>query len=178
MDIKKFELIKQEYEEYYNSFLKQGKLPLGATEKGFWGAAVAEEVLELFERIEIKKFKNFIDLGSGDGKVVLIVSLFGVDAAGIEFDKDLFNKAVEIKNKFNLDCRFMNSDFYEMDLSEFGLIFVNPDAPFEKGLERKLLKQMKGKLVVYGEQFKPKKLNHEEQFFVHGTEVNVYSNPR
>ena len=176
MDTKKFELIKHEYEEYYNSFLKQGKLPLGATEKGFWGAAVAEEVIELFENIGIKRYKNLIDLGSGDGKVVLIASLFGVDAAGIEFDKDLFNKAVEIKNKFKLSCKFINSDFYETDLSEFSLIFVNPDAPFEKGLERKLLKEMKGKLVVYGEQFKPKKLNHEEQFFVHGTEVNIYTN--
>lgn len=176
MDIKKFSQLKEEYEEYYNSFLKRGKLPLGATEKGFWGAAVPEEVLELFERIGIRKYKSFIDLGSGDGKAVLIASLFGIDAVGIEFDKDLFNKAVEIKNKFNLNCEFINSDFYEIGLSEFDLIFINPDAPFEKGMESKLLKEMKGKLIVYGEQFKPKKLAHEWQFFVGGTEVNVYSN--
>ena len=176
MDTKKFSQLKEEYEEYYNSFLKQGKLPLGATEKGFWGAAVAEEVLELFEKMGIKKYRNFIDLGSGDGKVAAIASLFGIKTTGVEFDEDLFNKSVEIKNKFNLNCEFINSDFYEIDLSKFGLIFINPDVPFEKGLENKLLNEMKGKLVVYGEQFKPKKLKHEEQFFVHGTEVNVYSN--
>lgn len=178
MDIKKLDRLKEEYEEYYNSFLKQGKLPLGATSKGFWCAAVADEIIELFEKICIKKYRYFIDLGSGDGKVAAIASLFGIKAVGVEFDKDLFNKSVEIKNKFNLSCKFINSDFYDIDLSEFDLIFVNPDAPFEKGLERKLLKEMKGKLIVYGEQFKPKKLNHEEQFFIEGTEVKVYTNKK
>ncbi|MBI2131146.1 hypothetical protein HYU10_05255 [Candidatus Woesearchaeota archaeon] len=178
MDTKKFGLIKEECEEYYNSFLRQGKFPLGPTEKGFWGAAVPEEILELFNNISIKKYRNFVDLGSGDGKVVLIASLFGIHAVGIEFDGDLFRKSVEIRDNLDLKCSFMNSDFYGADLSGFSLIFVNPDAPFERGLEKKLLKEMKGKLIVYGEQFKPKRLKHEEQFFIGGTEINIYSNKK
>jgi len=176
MDIRKFELIKKEYEEYYNSLLRKGKLPLGATEKGFWGAAVAEEIFELFHKLNLRKYRSFIDLGSGDGKVVLIASSFGIDAVGIEFDKDLFKKSIEVRKEFDLKCDFMNSDFYDADLSKFDLIFVNPDAPFEKELESKLLKEMKGKLIVYGAQFKPKALKHEENFFINGTEINIYSN--
>ena len=40
------------------------------TEVGFWGTAACDDVFELFQKINLSKFKNFIDLGSGDGKVV------------------------------------------------------------------------------------------------------------
>ena len=91
-----FAQIKKEYDNFYRSLLRSGKLPMRSTSKGFWNAAISDEVYEAFKRIGLHKFKNFLDIGSGDGKVVLIASLFCENAEGIEIDNFLHNKAVEI----------------------------------------------------------------------------------
>jgi len=172
-----FHKIKKEYEVFYRSLLKNGKLPMRSTSKGFWNAAIADEVYEAFKKLKMNHFKNFLDIGSGDGKVVLIASLFCKNAEGIEIDKPLHNKAIEIKNKLKIDnAVFHNKDFFEHDFSKYDVLFLAPDAPLERGIENKLLKEMSGKLVHYGHHFHPKFLKKEKNFLVDGNLVSIYSN--
>src|SRR3989344_348569 len=98
-----FNNLKKEYDSFYRNLLKMGRLPMWSTEKGFWNASIAEEVYQAFKKIKLNKFKNFLDIGSGDGKVVLIASLFFKNAEGIEIDQFLHNKAIEIKNKLKIN---------------------------------------------------------------------------
>ena len=171
-----FSQIKKEYDEFYKSLLLKGRLPMWSTEKGFWNAAASDEVYEAFNKIKLNKFKNFIDIGSGDGKVVLIASLFCKKAEGIEIDDFLHNKALQMKIKFGIsNAEFHNGDFFQHDFSKYDVMFLSPDAPLERGLEKKLLNEMKGKLIHYGQHFHPKSLKKEENFFVNGTLVSVYS---
>jgi hypothetical protein len=93
MDDTPFNQIKKEYDDFYRRLLRSGKLPMRSTEKGFWNASISDEVYETFKRIGLQKFKSFLDIGSGDGKVVLIASLFCRTAEGIEIDNFLHNKA-------------------------------------------------------------------------------------
>ena len=172
-----FAHIKKEYDDFYRSLLKDGKLPMRSTEKGFWNAAIADEVYETFRIIKLNQFKNFFDIGSGDGKVVLIASLFCKNAEGIEIDKFLHDKAVQIKNKFKINnAIFHNKDFFQHDFSKYGVLFLAPDAPLERGLENKLLNEMKGKLIHYGHNFHPRFLKKENEFLVNGTFISLYSN--
>ena len=94
MDDIPFNEIKKEYDNFYRSLLRIGRLPMWSTEKGFWNASIAEEVYEVFKKIKLNQFKNFLDVGSGDGKVVFIASLFCKNADGIEIDQFLHNKAI------------------------------------------------------------------------------------
>ncbi len=105
-----FENIKQEYDAFYKSFLKKGKIPYYETEKGVWGISVAEYLYEFFKQINLEKYKNFLDLGSGDGKVILIASLF-TKATGIEYDKKLFEKSIKIRDKLKLKLYINQVDF-------------------------------------------------------------------
>ena len=171
-----FNQIKSEYDNFYRALLRKGKLPMWSTAKGFWNAAVTDEVYEAFKKIKLNKFKSFIDLGSGDGKVVLLASLFCKNAEGIEIDKFLHNKAVEMQNKLGLrNAKFHNKDFFEHNLADYDVLFVSPDVPFERGLEKKLVKEMKGKLIHYGHHFHPKSLKKEDSFLINGTLVSVYA---
>ena len=173
-----FTKIKKEYDNFYRSLLKDGKLPMWSTSKGFWNAAITDEIYEAFKKIKLSQFRNFLDIGSGDGKVVLIASLFCKSADGIEIDNFLHNKAMEIKNKLKINnAVFHNKDFFEDDFSKYDVLFLAPDAPLEKGLENKLLNEMKGRLIHYGHHFQPRFLKKEDSFFVNGTLVSVYSNP-
>ncbi len=172
-----FSEIKKEYGNFYRSILRKGKLPMWSTEKGFWNAAIADEVYEAFKKIRLLEFKNFLDIGSGDGKVVLIAALFCENAEGVEIDAFLHNKALEIKNKLKIEnSAFHNKDLFQHDFSKYDILFLSPDTPLERGLEDKLLKEMKGKLVHYGHHFHPRFLKKEKSFLVNENLVSLYSN--
>lgn len=168
--------IREEYDNFYRSLLKSGRLPMRGTEKGFWNASISDEVFEVFKTIGLGNFKNFLDIGSGDGKVVMIASLFCGNAEGVEIDKFLHNKAIEMKNKFKINnASFHNKDFFEHDFSKYDILFLAPDAPLNRGLETKLLEEMNGKLIHYGNHFHPEFLKRENQFTINGTLASLYS---
>ena len=176
MNEAKFNKIKIEYDDFYKGIMKRGKLPMWSTERGFWNASITDEVFESFKKLKLGKFKNFLDIGSGDGKVVLIASLFCKKAEGVEIDELLHHKALEIQSKLKItNAAFHNKDFFEHDFSKYDVLFSAPDAPFERGLENKLLKEMSGKLIHYGHHFHPANLKKEDSFTVNGTLVSLYS---
>ena len=112
MNDKTFTEIKKGYGSFYKDLLRKGKLPLWSTGKGFWGGVIADEVYEAFKKIKLHKHKTFIDLGSGDGKAVLIAALFCKRAVGIEIDNGLYKKSLEMQNKLNIpNAIFFNNDF-------------------------------------------------------------------
>ncbi len=175
MDYSLFNQIKKEYDDFYRSLLRSGRLPMRSTSKGFWNASIAEEVLEAFRQIDLPQFKSFLDIGSGDGKVVLIASLFFRNAEGVEIDGILHNKAVEIKEKLGIiNAAFHNRDIFEHDFSKYDILFLAPDAPLERGMEKKLLREMEGSLIHYGHHFQPRLLKKEKSFFVNGNLVSLY----
>lgn len=176
MDDRRFRQIRKEYDNFYRGLLASGRLPMRSTEKGFWNASVSDEIYEAFKRLKLDKFKNFLDLGSGDGKVVLIASLFCRKAEGVEIDDTLHFKAIEMQSKLGMkNVIFHNKDFFEHDISNYDVIFTAPDAPFERGLENKLSNEMKGKLIHYGHHFHPRNMKKEDSFLVNGTLVSLYS---
>tara|TARA_Y100000310_G_scaffold144397_1_gene143683 strand:+ start:805 stop:1347 length:543 start_codon:yes stop_codon:yes gene_type:complete len=177
MNDRAFAEIKKEYDDFSKSLLREGKLPLWSTGKGFFGGVIADELYEAFKKIKLHKYNSFIDLGSGDGKAVLIAALFCKRAVGIEMDNGLFKKSMEMASKLNIsNALFYNNDFFEHSISEFDVAFVYPDVPMHRGLEKKLLNELKGKLIHYGHHFKPQHLKVENKFLVDGNLFTVYSN--
>ena len=172
----KYDLIKAEYDNFYRSLLAKGKLPMWSTKKGFWNASISDEIFEAFKRLKLEKFKNFLNIGSGDGKVTLIASLFCKNAEGIEIDKNLHDKGLEMQRKLDIkNATLHNADFFLHNFSKYDVLFVSPDVPFERGLEKKLLKEMKGKLIHYGHHFHPQNLMVTESLDINGTKVSLYS---
>ncbi|MBI2138750.1 methyltransferase domain-containing protein [Candidatus Woesearchaeota archaeon] len=176
MKHKLFDSIKSEYASYVQSLLGKGKLPLFDTKIGFWGPSSIDEAYRAFHKLKLKQFRSFIDIGSGDGRVTLLASLFCESAHGIEYHEGLHQKAIEIAQKLGMgNVRFFNKDFHEHDLSAYEAIFINPDKPLSRGTEQKLLKEMKGKLIVMGNHFHPEKLAKEREIDVDGMKFSLYS---
>ncbi|MBD3249132.1 methyltransferase domain-containing protein [Candidatus Woesearchaeota archaeon] len=154
----KFQQIKRRYERFYRKFREKSQYPVADTEKGIWGYADTDSLFQFFKDIHLEKYGSFVDIGSGDGKVVLIAALFGVKAVGIEYDKDLIDVSNDIKQELNLDAEFIQGDYLEQNLSDYDIIFINPDKGFHLKVEEKLLKDMKDTtiLYVYNELFQPR----------------------
>jgi hypothetical protein len=170
-----FSKIKQKYDEFYSLFYAKGKGTVADTEKGIWGPAGTQDVYDFFVKIKLQNYKNFLDLGSGDGKVVLIASLF-TKATGVEFDKELVKTGEQIKKQLKLDAEFIQGDYLKHDISKYDFIFINPDKGFEYSLEEKLLKEMgpKAKLFVYNNIFLPRFLKKEKTYLFEGIPVICY----
>lgn len=176
MELELFQKIKKEYDNFYKILLRKGRLPLRTTRKGFWGHVPADDIYNAFKRLNLQKHTTFLDLGSGDGKVVLIASLFCKRAVGIEMDDELFKKSLEIQKNVGIpNAIFFNNNFYDQSVSGFDTVFVYPDKPMHRNLEEKLLNELTGKLLHCGHHFHPENLQKEGQIHVNGTQFTVYT---
>jgi len=171
MDLKKFDAIEKEYWKFEQELLKKG-IAFKETEKGIWGSVSCDDVFEFFKKINLNKYKNFLDLGSGDGRVVLIASLF-TNASGIEIDKELYETSLKIKKKLKLKANFFNKDYLKHNLKTYDFIFINPDKNFNE-VEDKLLKEFKGVLAVYFNIFLPRFLKNKKIIWVNDKPFYVY----
>lgn len=171
----KYSQIKESYDRFYTELLASGKLPLRDTGIGFWENSVSDDIWHLFNKIDLKRYKNFLDLGSGDGKVVLIASLF-TNAHGIEADPELHKKAEEMKKRHNVRrAKFFHGNYMDHDLSKYDIIFLNPDKRLTE-LEPKLKSELKGKLIVYNHLFHPQTLKKDMHFMAGTTPMTIYVN--
>ncbi len=179
----KFQAINKAYDDYYRSLLSKGKLLVRDTDAGIWGYASASVCFEFFKKINLDKCKNFIDLGSGDGKVVAIASLF-TNSIGIEADKELVDDSLKIKEglvKHKIiqpeRCKLIKDDFLkqEYDLSKYDIIFINPDKLFTLEFEQKLVKELTGTLYIYNNIFAPKMLEKGKTHWISQMPIITYT---
>lgn len=122
------------------------------TEKGAFAASSLEALVDPFTSF-LKPNLKFIDLGSGDGRVVFFASLFGVDATGIEFDPDLYQISLNaMKNLSDIidpkRTHFIQDDFLKYDLSNYDIFYSFEGTDDKLGLKRKLSKEMKSGSIL------------------------------
>ncbi len=176
------EQVKAVYKEFEQYLLKNG-IPLSRdTGIGYWGVTPLQDLHDLFQEIGIQKHKHLLDLGSGDGRVVLLAAAMGIKATGIEADDWLLRTALDLKRKINHSsmehAAFISDDFMKLDLQQFDLVYVSPDKPFHRGLDRKLSKELNGKLLVHSYEFLPQALKLERQFKINGELFSLYTQMR
>ncbi len=168
-----FQRVKAYYEQYYQELRAKGLPGHRQTEKGIWVSSVSSEVFDLFCTIRLGQFNHFADLGSGDGKVSAIASLF-TSSTGIECDEELVNRSNEIKEKLGLqNLQFEKADFLRMQLSPYDILFIYPDNPLVR-LEQKLLREFDGYLIVCGGNFLPDKLVEKKVVTINSAAFRIY----
>lgn len=115
----------------------------------FWAPSDLEAVELLFKKCRLSEHKSFLDLGSGDGRVVNLASSF-TKSCGFETNRLLLSIAKRIRDETCLDSEFYNEDFMNHSLEHYDFIFIYPDRNhnFTK-LREKLEKEFKGTLVIY-----------------------------
>ncbi|MBD3313323.1 hypothetical protein GF345_02685 [Candidatus Woesearchaeota archaeon] len=151
--------------EYYNETdldteLRKGSV-LKETSKGLFVPTNMRLAYEFFNRIRLEEYSRFIDLGSGDGRIVLIASLF-TQAEGIEYDDGLYQCAQENKKKLGFNAEFSKGDMLEHDISGYDSVFMYPDKEISPQLNEKLKRELKGDLFVFTSTFLPEGLETEE----------------
>ena len=175
--------IKERYDAFQRHLLANGKFLARDTGIGYWGVTPLPELFEFFKRFNLGQHRRFIDLGSGDGRVVLLASVFGLQAHGIEYDQWLSNTSLVMRRKISLphfeQTKLLHGDFMSLDLSQYDVLFTHPDKPFFRdSFESKLAKELRGRLIVHGWEFHPLHLSKSEEHIINGEKFCVFDASR
>lgn len=142
-------------------------------EKGLFYPARLEELLPAFKAL-VKDGVRFLDLGSGDGRVVFLAALRGARATGIEYDRTLHRVARRCRRKLaeslpadRIELR--RGDFFQEDWSRYDVIFYYVDGSFnQSGIQRKLLDELRDDALLL--------LYHPQEPFPGVEEIAFYGN--
>ena len=125
-----------------------------ATAQGLFYPSDLEEILPGL-MTEVRAGRTFLDLGSGDGRVVFMAAVLGAQATGIEYDPKLhrlagaalkrLKESVVIKERVTL----LKGDFYRLDWSRYDVLFYFGLGTFdESGMFEKMRREMRPDAVL------------------------------
>ncbi|MBI2054421.1 MAG: methyltransferase domain-containing protein, partial [Candidatus Staskawiczbacteria bacterium] len=115
----------------------------------FWGAFYAEtedkKIEKMIEFANIKPGEKAVDLGAGDGRIVIALAKKGIEAHGYEINPILVAKAKDKIEKAGLKGKaFMHwGNFWKKDISGFDIIIIFGISFIMKKLGKKLKKEAK-----------------------------------
>ena len=156
-----------------------GVVPYHDTAHGIWGASNLRKMYELFRELKLDAMRGLCDLGSGDGRIVLVASLF-TQSCGIEGDKVLCEVSQQSRNALLLHvpvlarCSFIYGDYTLEDLSLYDVLFIFADHAWNDDFEQSLIKSWNGVVLSYGNIFAPKRLKKGRTYWAGQTPVVSY----
>lgn len=119
-----------------------------------YAALSPKRIATMMQLLEPKGGKRFLDLGAGDGRIVLEASKRGLISYGYEINPLLVVIANLNLKKNKSDGKILLQDYWKIDLSNFDYISVW-GAPFMmRRLEKKLMKELKPGTRVVSNHFK------------------------
>ena len=110
--------------------------------------------MEIVERMlrmaEVKKDDYVIDLGSGDGRIIIEAAKRGARGLGVDLDANLVKLATENAKKVGVEDRvqFLAKDIFDTDLSGATVVAFYLLPEFNAKLLRRLLKLKPGTRIV------------------------------
>jgi hypothetical protein len=148
----RFARIESHYRERYQRLDQSGEGCYRLTGLGAWAASVPDHVYYFFQQLGLERQRLLIDLGSGDGLVACIASLF-TRSVGIEIDQHLCHTAKEVISALGLGERVavVCGDYLTQQIQRADCLYVYPDKPLNE-LED-LLDGWSGVLLVAGPHF-------------------------
>ena len=111
----------------------------------------------LFEIAKKTQRNKFIDLGSGDGRVVIEFARAGFDSTGIEFNPVLaWWSRFKIKQSGLKNAKIIRSNFWKMDLAGFDIVYIYQLTSVNALLSEKFKKELTpGALIISAGFFLP-----------------------
>ena len=119
--------------------------------KGAPFAALSQKRVEsMIALINPEKGKKMVDLGSGDGRIVLAFAKKGIQTYGYEINPLLYLiSKLKVKREGIKYAKIILSDYWKEDLSQFDYVTVWGTPYMMERLEKKIKKESKpGTLIV------------------------------
>lgn len=136
-------------------------------------AGVGKERLRtMMELLNLKRGKLFVDVGSGDGRIVIEAANRGLTSYGIEINPLLVAISLWKIKKLKLkNATIVLKDLWKQDFSKYDYVSIWGTSHMMKLLEKKLQKELKPGAKVVSNHFKfpnwqPKKTKNDVYLYV------------
>lgn len=109
-------------------------------------APIGEQKTEdMMSLLKVKPGEKAVDIGSGDGRIVIALAKKGADAHGFEINPLLAKIAKDKIKKAGLEkkAKIHTKDFWQENLSNYDIVTVYLSGHIMKLVERKLRKELK-----------------------------------
>lgn len=169
----KFKEIKDYFDKLDEAHSTSGKKLVFETEKGIFGTSDLDTIYEFFKKIDPEPTDVFVDIGSGDGRVVLVASLF-CQAIGVEYDEKLAEESKAHADEIGRIVRIVCDDYENYDYSQANTLFSYADHFFTPAFIERLKDEFKGKLYVYQGVFLPEGIKKGPTIWAKGTPIISY----
>ncbi|MFH1072702.1 MAG: hypothetical protein V1743_04710 [Nanoarchaeota archaeon] len=157
----RFLLVKEVLADFEKEMKSQGKSLFRKTGLGYWGTSNAYDLFDFFQKIHLEQYRHFLDLGSGDGRMVFIASLF-TKASGIEMDDELYAESTRLqkiilarKTVPEKNITLIHGDFMAHSFSAYDFLMSYYDKAFTPELEAKIQGEFKGDFYLYNNIYTP-----------------------
>lgn len=106
--------------------------------------------------VKLNKDDNFIDIGSGDGRIIIWAAKQGLQAEGIEFNPflTLLTKLKIFINRLSSRAKVFNKDFNNHDYSKYNIAYLYIFREHMDLILPKLQKEMRPGSVIVTNTFK------------------------
>lgn len=132
----------------------------------------SDKLKTLHKLVDIAKGQSAVDLGSGDGRIVLEFAKQGAIVHGYEFQTALVSKAKQRIKDANLEDKIIifEKSFWDVSLTNYDLVYIYGMNSIMGRLEQKLESELKPGSKFISNIFKlphwkPKKI--ENQFYLY-----------
>lgn len=114
-----------------------------------------EKTLTMIRIANIRPGEQAVDLGAGEGKLVLAMAAKGAQAVGIEIDEERSMISISKISRAGLQnrARIINGSFWEHDLSPYDLIVLYGVPSIMERLEKKINNEAKPSVRVVSNHF-------------------------
>ncbi len=122
-------------------------------EKGLFYPSSLEDILPGLMS-EVREGRSFLDLGSGDGRVVFMAAILGAQATGIEYEPEMHQIAETALRKLRATVpkervTLLKGDFYKLDWSRYDVLFYFGLGTFdESGMLAKMRREMRPEAIL------------------------------
>ena len=108
-------------------------------------AAIGKKRLAVILRLaNVKKGERAVDIGSGDGRIVIALAKEGAEASGFEINPLLHSIALwKIYKSKEKNARVFLKDFWRVNFSSYDVITVYGNFPMMERLEKKLQHELR-----------------------------------
>ena len=135
----------------------------------FWGAinvpTTEKRVSQMINLLDLSLAKKAVDLGAGDGRLIIALAEKGIEAHGFEINPFLVSEAQKKIKEAGLEERaFMHfKNLWNENLEEFDVVVVYGMWHMMKKLEKKLDKELKPGAIVVSNYFTFPKWPHVKE---------------
>ena len=110
-----------------------------------------DSIEQIFDDLQLTAQEKFVDLGCGDGRIVIAAAKRGMESTGIEANPSLYRQSQVDAELAGVPATFIEGDLVNADLTPYTVIYMYLGQPLCDAVLPKIRTLPSGRIVISGD---------------------------